>query len=374
MPGKHKNGFIRIIDSIKILKGGIKMRCKRKNVFLITLISILVLGQMLLTGCPGETKKELPPGPAFDSVLAAPPDEGKVQPVSQNPNEEIRILVIGLENNPFWIPVKQGVMDAAKKLASKNCVVDWVIPGDQHTTDVFGNAIDAGVAQEYDAIATIAGEEGIVPFINRAVDAGIPIATFNSETAKENKRLFFVGANSYLQGEAAGKAMIEALGDEGGKVAVITGFFAVEAHELRRKGFLDYVAKNAPNIEIVGEVENTDKADIAYTQTQDFMNSNPDLSGIYVTAGGPFGAAAAVEDAGKGGKIKIICYDFVDETMEYVKKGVIYGTVGQDPYAQGHDPVIRLFNYLVDGVVPPAGLLYTRADVVTKDNMADFGF
>jgi ribose transport system substrate-binding protein len=350
------------------------MRYKRKNVFFITLISILVLGQLLVTGCQGETKKELPPGPAFDSVLAAPPDEGKVQPVSENPKEEIRILVIGLENNPFWIPVKQGVMDAAKKLASKNCVVDWVIPGDQHTTDVFGNAIDAGVAQEYDAIATIAGEEGIVPFINRAVDAGIPIATFNSETAKENKRLFFVGANSYLQGEAAAKAMIQALGDEGGKVAVITGFFAVEAHELRRKGFIDYIAKNASNIEIVGEVENTDKADIAYTQAQDFMNSNPNLAGIYVTAGGPFGAAAAVEDAGKAGKIKIICYDFVDETMEFVKKGVIYGTVGQDPYAQGHDPVIRLFNYLVGGIVPPAGLLYTRADVVTKDNMADFGF
>jgi ribose transport system substrate-binding protein len=279
-----------------------------------------------------------------------------------------------LENNPFWIPVKQGVMDAGKELASKNCKVDWVIPGDQHTTDVFGNAIDAGVAQEYDAIATIAGEQGIVPFINKAVDAGIPVATFNSETASPNKRLFFVGANSYLQGESAAKAMIEALGPKGGKVGIITGFFAVEAHELRRKGFVDYIKKNAPNIQIVGEVENTDKADIAYTQAQDYMNSHPDLAGLYITAGGPFGAASAVEDAKKAGIIKIICYDFVDKTMEFVKKGVIYGTVGQDPYAQGHDPVIRLYNYLVGGVVPPAALLYTRADVVTKDNMANFGF
>jgi len=350
------------------------MKCKTRSIFLFTLISILVMVQMLGVGCEGTTKKELPAPPAFDSVLAAPPDEGKVKPVDTMPDKKMRILVIGLENNPFWIPVKQGVLDAAKKLAAKNCVVDWVIPGDQHTTDVFGNAIDAGVAQEYDAIATIAGEEGIVPFINRAVAAGIPVATFNSETATPNKRLCFVGANSYLQGEAAAQAMIESLGGEGGKVAIITGFFAVEAHELRRKGFVDYITKNASNIEIVGEVENTDKGDIAYTQAQDFMNSNPDLAGIYVTAGGPFGAAAAVEDAGKGGAIKIICYDFVDETMEFVKKGVIYGTVGQDPYAQGHDPVIRLFNYLVDGVVPPAGLLYTRADVVTKDNMADFGF
>jgi ribose transport system substrate-binding protein len=350
------------------------MRNVNKTLFLIVVCSLLFTGIMGWATGKKEAEVKLAPRPAFNSVLAAPPDEGKVKPVNIAPDKPIRILVIGLENNPFWIPVKEGAMVAKKELESHNTVVDWVIPGDQHTTDVFGNAIEAGIAQEYDAIATIAGEEGIVPFINKAVDAGIPVATFNSETAKENKRLCFVGANSYLQGEACAKAMIEALGPDGGKVAIITGFFAVEAHELRRKGFIEYCAKHAPDIEIVGEVENTDKADIAYTQAQDFMNSIPDLGGIYVTAGGPFGAGRAVEDAGKSGKIKIICYDFVDETMELIKKGAIYGTVGQDPFAQGHDPVIRLFNYLVGGVAPQAGLLYTRADVVTKENMADFGF
>jgi ABC-type sugar transport system substrate-binding protein len=58
--------------------------------------------------------------------------------------------------------------------------------------------------------------------------------------------------------------------------------------------------------------------------------------------------------------------------MEYVAKGVITGTIGQDPFAQGHDPAIRLFNYLVAGEVPPAGRLLTRADFVTKDNINQF--
>ena len=60
--------------------------------------------------------------------------------------------------------------------------------------------------------------------------------------------------------------------------------------------------------------------------------------------------------------------------MEFVRKGVITGTIGQNPFAQGHDPAIRLFNYIVGGIVPPAGQLVTRADFVTKENMADFGF
>jgi len=77
-----------------------------------------------------------------------------------------------------------------------------------------------------------------------------------------------------LQGQTAAKAMAEAI-DGKGKVGIITGFFAVEAHELRRTGFVDYMKENYPDIEIVGEVENNDKGDVAYTQAQDFMTANP---------------------------------------------------------------------------------------------------
>jgi len=340
----------------------------RKILVLAALLALVCVG--VWAGGGGETAKKLPPGPAFDSATT-PADEGTVKPVAQKASKPIKIAVLGLENNPFWIPVKEGTMKAAEELKPLNCTVDWINAGAQHTTDVFSKAIEAAMAQGYDAIATIAGDSGIVPFINKAVDAGIPVGTFNSETASPNKRLFFVGADLYLQGQTAGKRMIEALGGKG-KVAVITGFFAVEAHELRRKGFEDTVAKEAPGITIVGRVENKDKADTAYSQAQDFMTANPDLNAIYVTAGGPFGAAKAVEDAGKAGKVKIVCYDFVDETMQFVKSGVITGTLGQDPFAQGHDPAIRLYNYLVGGVVPPAARLLTKADFVTKDNISQF--
>ncbi|MDA8409478.1 MAG: substrate-binding domain-containing protein [Treponema sp.] len=313
----------------------------------------------------------LPPGPAFDSVLVAPADEGIVKPVAKVSPKPLRIAVLGLENNPFWIPVKNAALKAAAELKPLNCTVDWINAGAQHTTDVFGQAVEAAVAQGYDAIATIAGDSGMVNYINRAVDSGIPVATFNSETASPNKRLFFVGADLYLQGKAAGETMAKLLGNKG-KVAIITGLFAVESHELRRKGFEDALAKVAPGIKIVGRVEDDDKGDIAYGQAQDFMNANPDLNGIFVTAGGNFGAAKAVQEAGKAGKVHIVCYDFVDETMGYVKSGVIDGTIGQDPVAQGHDPAIRLYNYLVGGIVPPAARLLTRSDFVTKANMDKF--
>lgn len=310
------------------------------------------------------------PAPAFDSACSAA-DEGEVVPAAIMPDRPLKIAVLGLENNPFWIPVKEGAMKAAEELKPYNVTVDWIVPGESHVANDFLGGVEAAIAQEYDAIATIAGDAGLAPYIDKAVDAGIPVATFNSETAAPNKRLFFVGADLYKQGEAAGKAMADAIGGAG-KVGVITGFFAVEAHELRRKGFEDYLAANNPDIEIVAQVENSDQGDIAYTQAQDMMTANPDLAGIYVTAGGPFGAAGAVEDAGKTGQVKVISFDFVDETMEYVQKGVISGTIGQGPFAQGHDPAVRLFNYLVTGEAPECGRLLTEAALVTQENIDQY--
>lgn len=322
----------------------------------------------------GETVKladvQRQPAPAFDSQCQAT-DEGKVVPVAKMPDRPLKIAVLGLENNPFWIPVKEGTLKAAEELKPYNVTVDWIVPGDQHTSEVFGNAIEAALAQEYDAIATIAGDAGVAPFIDKAVAAGIPVATFNSETTTQNGRLFFVGADLYEQGKAAGQAMADAIGGKG-KVGIITGFFAVEAHELRRTGFVDLLKEKYPDVTIVGEVENTDKGDIAYTQAQDFMTANPDLAGIYVTAGGPFGAAAAVKDAGNGGKVAVVSFDFVDETMQFVQEGVINATIGQDPFAQGHDPAVRLFNYMMTGEAPTCARLVTEAASVNKDNISEY--
>ncbi|MFN8497485.1 MAG: sugar ABC transporter substrate-binding protein [Anaerolineae bacterium] len=308
--------------------------------------------------------------PAFDSACT-PDDEGAVKPVDKKADRPMKIAVLGLENNPFWIPVKQGAQKAAEELKPLGVQVDWIVPGDQHTAEVFGAAIDSAITQKYDAIATVAGDSGVAPFIDKAVKAGIPVATFNSETATKNGRAFFVGADLYKQGQAAAKAMADAIGGKG-KVGIITGFLAVEAHELRRKGFEDTMKASYPDIKVVGVVENNDKGDIAFTQAQDFMSANPDLAGIYVTAGGPFGAARAVEQANKSGQVKVVSFDFVDETMDFVKKGVISATIGQDPFAQGHDPAIRLYNLMVGGQAPKCGRLVTRADVVNKDNIAKF--
>jgi ribose transport system substrate-binding protein len=343
----------------------------RKCTFiLLSLLVVLMFNYSCHRSSLHRNSRILPQPPPYYSEGRAE-DQGKVMPVENSKNEKIRIAYLAMETNPWWTPVKTGVMEARDILKDYNTEVDWIVAGDRHTADVFGIAIEAAIAQNYDGIATLAGDEGMIPFIQKAVNANVAVATYNSETNKESARTFFVGADNYKQGRACGEKIAQLIGGKG-KVAIITGFFSVEAHELRRKGFKDVIGEKYPDIKIVGEVENIDLADIAYTQAMDFMSSFPDLSGIYITASGQFGAANAVKDNGKKGFVKVVCHDFLPETIGLVKEGVIQGLIDQSTKLQGRDVVIRLYNYIVGGVVPPFGKLLLDTPMGTPENIDQY--
>jgi len=338
--------------------------------FTVTLLSLLV-ALMFNYSCNRSSSHRisriLPKPPAYFSEGRAV-DEGKVMPVKNMKNEKIRIAFLAMETNPWWTPVKEGVMEARGLLKDFNAEVDWIVAGDRHTADVFGIAVEAAIAQNYDGIACLAGDEGMIPFIQKAFKANVAVATYNSETNKESPRVFFVGADNYKQGRECGEKMGQLIGGKG-KVAIITGFFAVEAHELRRKGFKDVITEKYPDIKVVGEIENADLADVAYTQAMDFMSSFPDLSGIYITASGQFGAANAVKNSGKKGIVKVVCHDFLPETVGLVREGAIQGLIDQSTKLQGRDVVIRLYNYIAGGIVPPFGKLLLDTPMATPGNI-----
>jgi methyl-accepting chemotaxis protein len=218
------------------------------------------------------------------------------------------------------------------------------------------------------------------PEVNRVVEAVNGIIRglregakeFNRVTDEPCQRLCYVGPDGFLQGHACGQAMGEALGGRG-QVLVLTASFTHGGLELRRSGFEGHLREKFPGIEIVDAVENDYDPAKTYALTRTYMQRYPGLSGIYsAEAVGVGGAARAVTEAGKPGRVKIICHDLVDETMPYVVSGAITATVGQDPYAQGHDPAIHLFNHLVTGWRPTNPTLLTEMDLVTPDNYSLF--
>jgi len=83
----------------------------------------------------------LPKAPAYFSEGRAE-DQGKVMPVKNVKNEKIKIAFLAMETNPWWTPVKEGVMEARDILKDFSTDVDWIVAGDRHTADVFGIAVE----------------------------------------------------------------------------------------------------------------------------------------------------------------------------------------------------------------------------------------
>jgi methyl-accepting chemotaxis protein len=195
---------------------------------------------------------------------------------------------------------------------------------------------------------------------------------FNAVTDEPCQRLFYVGADPYLEGRTCGEIMGQALGGRG-NVIIIFGFISQTSQELRRKGFESLLREKYPDIYMLDPIETQSRVELAYPLTKDLLNGSRVPDGIYVVDGGsPPGVARAVVDAGFSDKVKLVTHDLVDETMEYVSKGVITATLSQDPFAQGYDTVMHLFNHLVTGWRPSTPRLLTARDVVTQSNYKQY--
>ncbi|MDD7078462.1 MAG: sugar ABC transporter substrate-binding protein [Lachnospiraceae bacterium] len=262
--------------------------------------------------------------------------------------EPIRLAFCSFQSNPFFLQVKDGCIAATEYLADYNCTVDYINMGEELTSDNVIAGIENAITMEYDGIAVNAVFDGTDEVINKAVDAGIPVVTYIAEGSEPGKRFCYVGQDAYSAGQTAGQAIADFMGGEG-KMAVITGVFGAVQHEDRMNGALDLIKEKYPDIEVVGTVENNDSATTAYSQTMDFLTANPDLKVVYVTAGGTFGAAQAIQELGLTGQVGVVGYDHTPENMEYVYSGEIVAAISQDPEGQAWDALTMLYNTVVFG-------------------------
>jgi len=197
-------------------------------------------------------------------------------------------------------------------------------------------------------------------------------AEFNTMTEIPCKRMCYVGSDSFLDGWRCGEVMGELLGGKG-QVAITLGLLKSVNLNLRRKGFQSHLREKHPGIEVVEIYENLESPEIAYAKTLGVLKRFPHLSGIYAAEGGtPEGVARAVAECNKVQKVKIVGHDLIDSTMRCIQKGWIAATLSQDPFAQGYEPVVHLFNHLVGDWQPTVPRLLTRQDVVTQANCRQF--
>lgn len=156
--------------------------------------------------------------------------------------------------------------------------------------------IDDLIAQQVNAISiSPQSDTASVPAFERAVDAGIPVVTWNSKV-KSPKSKYFVGVNNYDLGKDTGAFAVKYIKDELGgkaKIAVIgTSKYSVGID--RVVGFTEQV-KNVPGVEIVAQ-QDAEFKELGLSVTESVLEAHPDTQIIWAwNQGALLGALAAVK-------------------------------------------------------------------------------
>lgn len=302
---------------------------------------------------------------AFEYKRVGEVDNVKI--VEQDPTEPLKFAFLGFQNNPFWNLVQDGVKEATTFLADHNVTVDNVNLGENIDATVINNGLEAAIAQGYDGIVTTPFVTGVENYIDKAVDAGIPVVTLYGESDKPSKRMVFIGQDNKQAGQTVAEAIDAALGGEqGAKFAIITASFTMENLEIKRNTVKDYL--ESKGYVSVGDYEAKDSADQTYTITKDLLTAHPDLKAIYCVAGGPYGAPKAVADAGKTGEVYVIGHDETAENLDYVRKGEMT-VIGQNPTGVSFDGFMYLYNKVVADQDPEQQVLASHSMIIDKDNV-----
>src|SRR2546423_4861039 len=165
--------------------------------------------------------------------------------------------------------------------------------------------------------------------------------------------------------------MIEALGDAGGKIAILDHKPA-ESCILRVKGFKEVVEEHnrkgaGGKIEIVAELPGGGNKDPGFKAAQGLIESHADLAGIFaINDPSALGARAALEKANKADQVKLVGFDGQPEGKQAIKDGKIYADPVQYPDQIGRRAAQIIARYFDGEEVPPQILiptgLYRRAD------------
>jgi ribose transport system substrate-binding protein len=292
--------------------------------------------------------------------------------------DETYVMVTFLSGIEFWIPARKGMETAAAQHGVK------AIYQGTEKYDAIDEArvLDQVIASSPTGILiTAQNPDALRPSIDKAIDAGISVVMFDSDSPKSKRPVFLAGDN-YRIGRKAGEAMVAQLGGaSGAKLLVVTTIGQLNM-EQRGNGFKDAVTE--AGMEVVRTVEEGGSYESTYARTKEVMQAVPDLAGIFDCGSMAPGAAKAVEEAGKAGEIKIIGMDLDAALLDLIEKGQVQGTMAQGAwnmgywglqmsYALAHDMVdAGVGDWKAAGISPLPSYVDTGSYQVTKDNLAAF--
>jgi inositol transport system substrate-binding protein len=268
---------------------------------------------------------------------------------------------------PFFVHcVNQGKAEAAKLGDIDLLISDGQVSSPKQTAD-----IEAAITKGVNGIVISPNDaDALAPALQEAVDAKIPVVTFDRRVNKVPGILAHVGADNVKGGEAQGE-LIEKLFPNGCTVMNLQGQSGSSPAIDRNKGLHNVLDQAKDKYKIVFEdtaafdrakgLSMTESALAGMKTPPDVINcANDDMA---------LGALEALKARNLVGKVKLIGFDALPEALGQIKAGNMTATIEQMPGGQVKGALDTLVAYLRDGEKPAEPLKLLTPIAITSDNL-----
>ncbi len=289
--------------------------------------------------------------------------------------EKIKIGFLPGVVDPFYQVMQLGVEKAAKDLGIE--VVTQIPPtwGVEAQTPLL-NAMIARGDLNYIITAPV-DKDQMVPTLQAALDAGIKIITVDTFLGDGDYvngpvtfPISYIGSDNVEGGRISARGLAKAIGGKG-TVYINSTNPNVSSVEGREQGFKEVMAKEFPDIKVVGPDYNLDDANKAAQQTAAVIEQNPDLAGVFGTnVFSAQGAGNAVVNAGLGGHVQVVAYDATKDAIESLNKGDVSLVLAQKPFDMGY-MAVEFAAADNAGVTSLPKRVQTGFAIIDKDNVTD---
>lgn len=291
-------------------------------------------------------------------------------PTENNRSQTVKIAFFSKLDNYFWFSIRRGVLYAQKELRDNNVEITYFPYKDDIEEKNFPLDVNTCINEQYDAIIypgflTLANKQ-----LSNAARVGIKIFTYNCDCDSSIGRISCYEPDQEEAGIMAADAVAKAI-HKSGNVAIVLGDKTMAVNKIRYDSFCKRIADKYKDIRIVETIEVTYNGQQTYAKEVDLLKRRPELNAIYSTTGMQTELASAIVDTGNKGKVKAVVFDHNDDIFRYISEGVIAAAIDHDPFSQGHDPIIYMYNHIVDGFELPRDRMKCKASVVDSDNIAE---
>ncbi len=273
------------------------------------------------------------------------------------------------DTNEFFTPTKYGFADAAALFGLPTPT--WggsATSADSEMVSFMNTAISAKAA----GIATPVIDSSMATPVKNAMDAGIPVVTYNADGIYTHgvpqiytNRLAYVGQALYLSGQAMGE-QIKTLVPGGGEIVIFIATPGTGNIQPRYDGAVSVLGSSYHVSEIAtSTVDGTELS----TEKSYLLGHKGTLKGAFaVDSGSTANLTAALKSTGTS--IPAGGFDTDPRTLSGLQAGTIKFSIFQDPYLQGFLPTLYLYLYNLSGgqLAPPD--TDTGLTVLTPGNVA----